>query len=253
MIAVETNQLQSARGRDNPDDRRGLQFIAKPLLFILLLWIVFWADSSFMLGLYEYGILPRHPEGLLGILSSPFIHGSLTHLSNNSIPLLMLGMGLFYFYPRIAGIVILVSWLLSGLIVWVIGRENYHIGASGLIYSWAAFIFLSGLLRRQPQLLALSLLVVFLYGSLVWGVFPLKDGVSWEAHLAGGISGFLLAIRYRKMGPRPRRYSWEEPDMEEPLELEEGEDEPTDAWQTYSESRHGIHYVYRERKGKTDA
>ena len=208
-----------------------------------------------MLDLYRFGIFPRHFDGLLGVVASPLLHGSLMHISNNTLPILALGMGLFFFYPRIASTVVIVSWISSGLAVWLIGRESYHIGASSLIYALAGFIFLSGVLRRQGNLLALSLLVVFLYGGLIWGIFPMKENVSWEAHLAGGVSGFVLALYFRHIGPAQRRYSWE---LEPVPEIEATKDEPLieeittpekEAWEEYAKSVHGIRYIYRKKEG----
>lgn len=243
---------------------QGLSFLTKPFFFILLIWVVFWVDQRFMLELYQFGILPRHVEGLPGVLVSPLLHGNMVHISNNTLPLLALGAGLFYFYPRIALFVIITSWVSSGLAVWIIGRESYHIGASSLIYALAGFIFLSGILRKQPNLLALSLLVVFLYGGLVWGIFPIRENVSWEAHLAGASSGFALAIHFRKLGPVRKKYSWEleeegiedvkfeeikdysakDVNGEEPKEKpEEKQDE--EAWNNYGQAYGGIRYFYR--------
>ena len=220
--------------------------------------MVFWLDQRFMLDLYRFGILPRHIEGLFGVVASPVLHGSLTHISNNTLPLMALGAGIYFFYPRIAAVVIVTSWIASGLVVWIIGRESYHIGASGLIYALAGFIFLSGLLRRQGNLLALSLLVVFLYGGLVWGVFPIKENVSWEAHIAGAASGFALAIHFRNFGPRRKKYSWEieEEEMDslrEGLTFEEPQPQKQarEAWEDYAQSSHGIRYTYKGRQ-KTD-
>lgn len=239
------------------DQSFDLSFFLKPFYFILLIWFVFWLDMRFMLDLYQFGILPRHFSGLVGIVSAPLLHGSLMHLTNNTLPLLALGTGLFYFYPRIALPVVLYSWLSSGITVWIIGRESYHIGASGLIYALAGFIFLSGILRKQSNLLALSLLVVFLYGSLVWGILPVQETVSWEAHLAGASCGFALALYYRKTGPRRRRYSWE---LEEEIRLQQEEERIPDelwkqpleedddnVWENYSGSLHGIRYIYKPR------
>lgn len=239
-------------------DREGIGFVIRPFLFVLLIWLVFWLDQRFMLDLYHYGIFPRHFDGLWGIVASPLLHGSLTHISNNTLPVLALGMGLFFFYPRIASTVVILSWLLSGIAVWIIGRESYHIGASGLIYALAGFIFLSGVLRRQGNLLALSLLVVFLYGGLIWGLFPIRENVSWEAHLAGGLSGFALALYFRKVGPRRRVYSWEEeeesvPEVPAPPEMPPFRSTIKDeAWEEYAQSMHGIRYIYRKERKDPD-
>ncbi|WP_417601483.1 rhomboid family intramembrane serine protease [Owenweeksia hongkongensis] len=230
----------------------GRSYMLWPFYFVLLLWVVFWADSRFMLDLYHLGVLPGSAAGMFGIFTSPLIHGSLMHLVNNTFPILALGAGLFYFYPRIAWKVIIVSWLASGLMTWLIGRESYHIGASGLIYALAGFIFLCGILRKQANLLALSLLVVFFYGSLVWGVLPIEDTVSWEAHLGGAFAGFGLAIYYRKSPPRSKKYSWEL--VEEEVEEAESHDNipeeiwNREAWEEYSGSNHGIRYIYRTKE-----
>ncbi len=236
----------------------GLDFLLKPFYFVLAMWFVFWLDSRFMLDLYEYGVFPRRPSGLVGVFASPLLHGSLTHLSNNTFPILALGAGLYYFYPKIAFKVFAISWLSSGLAVWLIGRESFHIGASGLIYALAGFIFLSGILRRLPNLLALSLLVVFLYGSLVWGVFPVQENISWEGHLAGAFSGFALAIAYRKRGPRRRKFSWEWQDEIEEADYKMVEKEETEIleekfgkeyWKNDTENRKPIRYYYRPKNG----
>ncbi|MDZ7846385.1 MAG: rhomboid family intramembrane serine protease [Owenweeksia sp.] len=241
------------------DRPQGLSFVLKPFLFVVLMWVVFYLDQRFYLDLYQFGILPRQFGGLNGVIASPLIHGSLMHLANNTLPILALGMGLFYFYPRIAVVVIIVSWLSSGLAVWLIGRESYHIGASGLIYALAGFIFLSGLLRRQANLLALSLLVVFLYGGMVWGILPIEEKVSWEAHLAGGISGFALAVYFRKIGPSRRKYSWELEETEDAIDEDINFTDPKEpwgpkreVWEDYANSVHGIRYIMRDKEKKKD-
>lgn len=168
-----------------------------PAAGVLLLWCVHLLDLGFELDLYRYGTYPRTFHGAVGILLSPFVHGDLEHLVNNSIPLFVLGWALLYFFPRLAGRVILASWLVSGCWVWLSARSSYHIGASGVVYGMAAFLFTSGLLRRQRALMGLSLLVVFLYGGLIWGVFPLFPKVSWESHLWGAVAGTAMAFLYR--------------------------------------------------------
>ncbi|MFC2100713.1 rhomboid family intramembrane serine protease [Bacteroidota bacterium] len=159
-------------------------------------------------------------KGLLGIITAPLIHGSLGHLFSNSIPLLLLGSFLFYFYRPVAYKVFFLIYFIHGVWVWVFARENYHIGASGLVYGEAAFLFLSGIIRREPRVLALSMLVVFMYGSMVWGIFPdffPNTNISWESHLMGMLAGFILAIYFRKEGPQSKKYSWE---LEEEVEDE---------------------------------
>ena len=161
------------------------------------------------LNLYKYGVYPRNPSGLKGVLFSPFLHSGFEHLINNSIPILVLGTSLFYFYKDLAGKVIFWSWLMAGIWLWVSGRENFHIGASGIVYALASFLFFSGLFRRQKQLIAISLLVTFLYGSMVWGILPIEEGISFEGHLWGAVSGLVLAIYFKKQGPQRKKYDWE--------------------------------------------
>lgn len=189
--------------------------ILLPFLLVLVLWIVFWMDVRFHLNLVNLGIYPRTFEGLRGIVFSPFIHGSLEHLYNNSIPLLILIAALEFFYKELTFKVLFYGVLVSGLLTWIIGRESYHIGASGLVYVLVSFIFFKGLMTKYYRLVALSLVVIMVYGGLIWYIFPdVKEGISWEGHLAGLITGFGFAIffttpEYKKM----IRYDWEKPDF----------------------------------------
>ena len=179
--------------------------------FVILLWIVHLLNWSLGLHLEQYGIVPRHFEGLPGIFFAPLVHKDFAHLISNSLPLLVLGVGMLYLYPNAAFTVIPVIYLGTGLIVWLLGRPSFHIGASGLIYGLAIYIFVAGLLRRDVRAIAAALLVYFLYGTLVWGVLPLQPGVSWETHLAAAILGLLLAFMFRHRDVRPRkRYAWED-------------------------------------------
>lgn len=172
-----------------------------PALAVVLLWIAFAFDRVYHLDLYRFGVLPRVGKGLLGIVVSPFVHDDLEHLFNNSAPIMVLGWLLVYFYPKAAGRVVLASWMLGGLWVWLTARDSYHIGASGIIYGMAAFLFFSGLLRRRIALMGVSLIVVFLYGSMVWGVLPIQPRISWESHLFGAVAGVVMAWFYRHVPP----------------------------------------------------
>lgn len=183
------------------DLRRMYTAMFFPAMGVALLWVILAFDEVYRLDLARFGIFPRTVRGLRGILFAPLIHGGVEHLFNNSIPLLVLGWFTVYFYPKASGRVLWTSWLVTGLWVWAMGRESFHIGASGIVYALAAFTFFSGLFRRRIALMAVSLIVVFLYGSLWWGVLPIQVGVSWESHLAGGIVGTLMAWHYRKLPP----------------------------------------------------
>lgn len=189
-----------------------LTTLAIPLYLVLFLWIILWLDFKYRLHLANYGIYPRTIKGLIGIVTSPFIHKSIGHLANNSVPLFVMLFSLLYFYRTIAFKIIWQGVLISGFLTWLFARSAYHIGASGVIYLLVSFIFFSGIISKHYRLVAVSLIVVFLYGSLVWYMFPanVKEGISWEGHLFGFITGFLLAIKYRKILPEPEKYAWEE-------------------------------------------
>lgn len=190
--------------------------IAVPLFFVLSLWLVYWFEIRFHFNFVKNGIMPRELIGLHGVLFSPFIHSNLSHLYNNSIPLLVLLAALQYFYPRHSFKVICYGILFSGLLTWLIGRTSYHIGASGLIYVLVGFIFFKGIITRYFRLVALSLTVIVLYGGMIWYVLPdVDNSISWEGHLAGLISGVIFAIllkspEYKKVP----KYEWEHPEYD---------------------------------------
>lgn len=186
-----------------------ISVIFLPIIFVSLMWLVKIYEWYFDLSFSEFGVLPKDILGLQGIVFSPFIHQDFSHLFNNSYPIIILGILLFYFYKNIAIEIFLWLFFISGLFLWVVGRPSYHIGASGLIYALASFLFLSGLIKKNPRLAAVSLIVTFLYGSMIWGVFPLKVSVSWEGHLCGLISGILVALFYKNKGPKRKKYDWE--------------------------------------------
>ena len=215
------------------------------------MWIVKGIEIYYRLDFGYLGVFPRHEEGLLGILTMPFIHADINHLFSNSIPLLILGAALIYFYKELALRVFLLVYLLDGIWLWLGGRENYHIGASGIVYGLSSFLFFSGIFRRDTRLIAISLLVVFLYGGLLWGMLPsfLGDQISWEAHLYGAMAGSLCAFFYRKEGPQRKQYEWEtEEDEETPGE---GEINFNEEHQNESMENHStpetpnIHYDYK--------
>jgi membrane associated rhomboid family serine protease len=208
-----------------PEFRPDLEFFRKKLLLsiiipgtvVFIMWLVKIVEQLFGFELSFLGIYPLKVEGLSGILLSPFLHYDYKHLLSNSIPVLVLGTGIFYFYSEVALKVTFWIYLLTGFSVWLAGRDAWHIGASGLVYGFASFLFFSGIIRKYFRLVALSLLVVFLYGSMVWGMIPdFYQNVSWESHMMGFVSGIIMAIWFRNKGPRQPVYEWmlEEEDEE---------------------------------------
>lgn len=186
-----------------------------PMVTVLLIWSVFWAELALGLNLNVLGIYPRTLPGLQGIFFGPFIHGSITHLYHNTIPIALLLAALIYFYRDIFLRVLLWGILISGLTTWMIGRPSYHIGISGVIYLLASFIFFKGILTKYYRLVALSLVVVFIYGGLLWYIFPVADGISWEGHLGGFMAGLLLAFLVKGQGPSKKKFDWEREDYRE--------------------------------------
>jgi membrane associated rhomboid family serine protease len=187
-----------------------LKSLTFPFIFLTIIWLVKFIEIVFHLDFSEYGILPLKTAGLIGIIAAPLIHGSLSHILANSAPLFLLSWGIFYFYREVAIRVSVLIYLISGFWVWLFARDAYHIGASGIIYGYASFLFFSGVLRRDGKLMAVSLLIIFLYGGMVWGIFPMKEQVSWESHLMGLIAGIVIAIFYRHQGPQKKEYEWDE-------------------------------------------
>lgn len=185
--------------------------ISIPILFVLLMWFVFWIEMRFHTDFSSYGLRPRSISGLRGIITSPFIHGSFSHLWSNTLPILILSTSLFYFYRASSLKVLLWGIITSGVITWLIARNSYHIGASGVIYMLATFLFFKGILTKYYRLIALSLLVVFLYGSLVWYLFPVDPNISWEGHLGGAVAGLILALVIKVKIAEKKKFVWEKP------------------------------------------
>jgi len=236
--------------------------IGLPLFFVLVLWFVFWLQIRFDFDFDQNGIYPRTFSGLQGVVFSPFIHADIRHLYNNSIPLLVLLAALRFFYARQSLAIIGYGILISGLITWIIGRENYHIGASGLIYVLVSFIFFKGIQTKYFRLVALSLAVVVVYGGMVWYVFPKVDEtISWEGHLGGLITGFLLSLSYRTPEyKKVIKYDWEHPDFN-PLEdkfmqrfdengnfVNKSKEESEEEFSAYYSSSYPVNYEIVENK-----
>lgn len=205
MSSVEPPDLRQ-------DARRLRRALLLSALFAAALWVVKLAELLPGLELATYGIYPRRLGGLVGVLTGPLIHGSVAHLLSNTVPIIVLGTAMLYGYPRSARVALPVLFLGTGLGVWLFGRESYHIGASGLTFGMMFFVFAIGVVRWDRRAIALSLIVFFLYGGMVWGLFPGDPAISYESHLFGALLGVALAVLLRKLDPElaPKRYSWED-------------------------------------------
>ena len=162
------------------------------------MWANYAVFSTLNINMSAIGIKPLASQGLVGVLCSPFAHGSLKHIISNSISFFVLATLVFYFYRLVAYRIFILNWLISGLLLWIGGRNSIHIGASGIVYGLAFFLIFSGVFRKSRQLGAISLIVVFLYGGMFWGMFPQNGNISWDGHLFGAISGLSLAWYYSK-------------------------------------------------------
>ena len=171
-----------------------------PFLYILVIWITYMIEITFGYNFNKFGVYPRDVVGLRGVFLTHFIHSNVNHLFNNSIPLFVLLSSLFYFYRQVAYRILFFGGVLSGFLTWLIARESYHIGASGIVYVLFSFVFFSGIIRKHYRLVALSFIIIFLYGSMIWYVLPIKEGISWEGHLSGFLVGLFFSIIYRNKG-----------------------------------------------------
>ncbi len=167
--------------------------------FTLLLWLVRTVEWGTSTSFGSLGIFPRHASGMLGILTAPLVHGDFVHLLSNTFPMLLLLAAVFFIYPKIALQVFIAIYLITGFWVWIAAREAYHIGASGLVYGLAAFLFFSGIFRRDARSMAVALAIAFLYSGMLQGLLPGPDtSVSWESHLLGAAAGIFCSFYYRR-------------------------------------------------------
>ncbi len=244
---------------DKEEKQRFFGSLVFPALLVLVMWVIKIIEVSFNTSFAEYGLLPQTAVGLRGILFSPLLHADWAHLSANTVPLFVLTAGLYYYYGKKARTIFVLCWLVTGLWVWIFAKDTgIHIGASGVVYALATFHFTSGILRREPRMMAFSLLVVFLYGGLVWGIIPdffPEKNISWESHLLGGVAGILIAFGYREAGPQRRVYDW----GEEEEDIEYSEEEPAETEQTPPEESTDkavntnsvkVNYIYKTPKAE---
>jgi membrane associated rhomboid family serine protease len=190
-------------------------------LYVVVIWAVKAYEYFMGTSFADFGIYPRSFKNFPGIITAPLIHGDWEHLWSNTMPLFVTVASIYYLYKEIAFRTVVFIWAMTGIWVWIGAVGAFHIGASGLIYGFVSFLFFSGVLRWERRPIALSILVAFLYGGMVWGIFPTQPKVSWESHLFGAISGVLIAVIYRKKGIQRTKYRWEdEPDIETPYDQE---------------------------------
>lgn len=198
-----------------------------PFRFVVLVWVITLVQTFTPLNFTWLGVFPGKLFGLKGVFFMPLIHGDIAHVLSNSLPFLVLGTLILFFYKKVAWRAFFMIYVLSGLAVWLsgfipflFGSPGYHVGASGVIYGMAAFVFWTGIFRRNIKSIALALIVAFYYGSMIWGIFPGDEAISWQGHLLGAVAGIFAALWYKddkEEDEQPKKYSWEE----EPKNIEE--------------------------------
>lgn len=188
-----------------------LQAVGWMCVFVLFLWSLHALQIVLHTSWVPWGVEPLTLTGLRGIVFAPLIHGSWIHVFSNSLPLILLGTALLYGYPHSRWRTLICIWVISGLGVWLLGRDSYHMGASGLTHGLFYFLFIAGILRRDKRSIALLLLGFFMYGSMILTILPQERGISFESHLFGGVGGVIAALLFSRRDPKPaeKRYSWE--------------------------------------------
>ena len=237
---------------DNKEERKKfLGSLVIPLIIVALMWLVKVFEASAGVSLSRWGLVPHSVNGLVGIFTLPFLHSNWEHLLSNTIPILVLGTALYYCYPTLANRVLLITYLASGLITWCIGRpDTTHIGASALVYGLNLFLIVSGFIRGNRMLIVVSLIMVFLYGSFIWGMIPslaIPQNISWEGHLSGALIGVLLAIFLRKEGPQKEIHHWDEDDDDENGSSTDSDAEEHPYWDVPTPSDDELTVQYRIR------
>ncbi|MBT6835277.1 MAG: rhomboid family intramembrane serine protease [Bacteroidetes bacterium] len=180
--------------------------------FLLILWIIKLIEITFNISFSSLGLVPRDLSSWAGLFFTPLLHADLLHLFNNSVPLFVAIIGIMYFYRKSALFIMASSWLVTNILVWIFAKGGHHIGASGLVYAYISFLFFGGAFSNNRNLLGLSLVLIFAYGTMIWGIFPVENNVSWESHLIGGVVGMAYALIYRKKSIPPKKFDWEDED-----------------------------------------
>lgn len=240
-------EIQQKPMEDKQEQKQLVSSLVIPACILVTMWIVMLTEKVFHLDFGGWGITPHTAKGLIGILTMPFLHGNWEHLLSNSTPVVILCTALYYFYRQIASKILFITYLSTGVLTWLIAENGTHIGASALIYGLNFFLIFSGFIRHNVKLIALSLIMIFLYGSFVWGLIPslmIPQHISWEGHLSGALVGLVLAFYFRKQGPQREQ----EPDDEDEMENDDLDDNGKPYWDVPEPDRKDLTVVYRFKR-----
>ncbi len=182
--------------------------VVVPAIIVLLLWAIHGALYVLHIDVGNYGLTPRSLSGLWGVATSPLVHANITHLASNTLPLFVLSTGVIYFYRQSAVQAIVLIYFLTQIFVWAFARSSAlgldglshpvtHLGISGVVYGLFAFVLGMGFFQRNIKSIILALLVITYYGSMIWGIFPTQEGISFESHLFGAIVGLIIAFAFQ--------------------------------------------------------
>ncbi len=187
----ETPELEQAR-------QQLIESIRGPVIAVIVLWLIHIYQSTAGWDPGNYGIVSRQIYGIWGILTGPLVHGSWSHLMSNTVPLFVLSALCLFFYRKVAQRALAMIYLLTGITVWLFARPVSHIGISGVVYGLVAFIFWNGIFRRNARSIILALMVMLFYSGMFIGIFPDQEGISWESHLLGSLTGIFTAFWFRE-------------------------------------------------------
>ncbi|MGB0850745.1 MAG: rhomboid family intramembrane serine protease [Bacteroidia bacterium] len=230
--------------------------IVWPLVITIAIWIVFFLNMTTVVNLNSFGMHPWDVRGVLGIFTMPFLHANFDHLFSNSVPLVLLMGFIFIYFKKDSSKILALNMLSTGFILLFLGQEGTtHIGASGLVYAFIFFLITHAFLSKNKEMLAAAFILIFLYGSLIYGLFPeygrlIGKNISWEGHLAGAISGVIWGYLFRNTGPQQKTFFHDEDELDDDDEIgywsiPPEENEPPQPKVT-------IHYHFKEKPSDND-
>lgn len=191
-----SNLAEKPRGKQ-PSKRQQQRRTGRNFAFgyALIIWAVHLISFISPIPLQYFGIHPREPQGLLFIFTSPLLHANFEHLISNTLPGMLFAYLIGYSGKRVFWEVTMFVVVIGGVGTWLFGGVGTnHIGASGLVYGWLAYLVVRGFFNRSGKQIGLGILLAFLYSGLIWGVLPGTPGMSWQAHLFGAIGGIVAGM-----------------------------------------------------------